>query len=29
MVLAVLLYFAINYQGEKKSPADPTTAKAA
>jgi len=29
LVLAVLIYFAINYQGEKKSPTDPTTAKAA
>ncbi len=29
LVLAVLIYFAINYQGEKKSPSDPTTAKVA
>lgn len=29
LVLAVLIYFAINYQGEKKSPTDPTTAKVA
>jgi len=29
LVLAVLIYFAINYQGEKKSPTDPTTAKEA